>query len=570
MTVTVRFILQAMCLFTLLTATVVYSADAQEANFPVVKAVKMLPMSELHNQRCHSLQLDDSTWPVGKISDIKQQQHLCLRAWIHLDEFKATSPIVLTSLLAAYDLYWDGSLLIQSGKVGSQYATEEIGPFRNNVSLDRTMITPGKHLLSIELSTFKVPPDITNIAYVIMTIDLEELDSAIHIISSTTSILIGVLITLAVLCFSLYCFYSRQLPLLLFSLLCLVSGALLIAEQWKIWFAYYYDMHLFRLRLILLITLVLSLLLPSYYLAQNQFKHKGLWLLSVLIGAAGIVFGVDNYDDRSHWLFVLGLSVSFVISGIALKNKQAYTLSATIILALSIAMLAASPFYFLEFGFGLVIILIVISIWVALIHQLKQQKENALKAAVVKAELLRRNLQPHFLMNCLTQVQELIDTSPDHANHFVAELADEFRTLVQMSESSTVPLSHEIALCQKHLNIMSVRYQQQFELQVSGNIADITVPSAIVHSQIENCFTHNRISKNQEFMLQVQTHNHWVTLTLSTPIETSINHDGLGVGEAYILSKLAEVCKEDWRFHSQESNRYWVSTYHYKIQNGNP
>jgi sensor histidine kinase YesM len=41
---------------------------------------------------------------------------------------------------------------------------------------------------------------------------------------------------------------------------------------------------------------------------------------------------------------------------------------------------------------------------VALIKEMRQHKARSLKAERIKTELLRRNMQPHFLMNCLTQL----------------------------------------------------------------------------------------------------------------------------------------------------------------------
>ncbi len=539
-------------------------------NFPFINSFKALPMSQLHEITCSEPTLDDSNWPVLKFTDIKQQKHLCVRATINLEEELAEpetteNNVIFISILAAYKLYWDGELLHKNGTVAATENEEKVGSFRHIISLDRDMLTTGKHLFAMELSTFKVNESISNIAYLLLITDHQALSNTILFISNATSILIGALIILFILFLTLYVTYSRQHTLLIFSLLCLSSAVLLIAEQWKLWFSYPYDFHLTRLIMVVSITFIVSLLLPRYYLLQHRITPKLPWFVLAIACAVGCLLLAEDYDTRSQWLFVVSLSISLLINLWGIKSKRPYAIPSFIVLLLSLAMLIASPLYFLEFGFGLAIALVIVSIWFSLIDQMKQQRDKSLETAKLKGELLRRNLQPHFLMNCLTQVQELIDTAPAQANQFVGELADEFRALVQMSTQSTVPLKHEIELCQKHLNIMSVRYQKNYQLDVTGNSHNVLVPSAILHSQIENCFTHNRIQHNQNLSLQIESDNEWIKLILKTPIESDVNHEGLGIGEDYIRSKLEETCGEHWQLKSEQLGDFWVTHYRYKL-----
>jgi hypothetical protein len=42
-----------------------------------------------------------------------------------------------------------------------------------------------------------------------------------------------------------------------------------------------------------------------------------------------------------------------------------------------------------------------------------------------------------------------------------------------------------------------------------------------------------------------------------------IDHQGLGIGEAYIRAKLNEVCEQGWELTSAENNSLWVTRYSY-------
>jgi len=206
---------------------------------------------------------------------------------------------------------------------------------------------------------------------------------------------------------------------------------------------------------------------------------------------------------------------------------------------------------------------------VSLIKEMHTNKVEALKTERVKAELLRRNMQPHFLMNCLTQLIELIEVKPKKAVEFICVLSDEFRQLTTQNAKNKVKLSEEISLCNKHLSIMSVRYQQSYQLIVDGNTEGVFIPPSILHSQIENCFTHNAISSTRPFELMIRSVNRNVNLVLKTPIEKKIDHHGTGLGEQYIKARLTEYERINTNprkrnacsFESYEDSQYWVSKF---------
>jgi hypothetical protein len=233
------------------------------------------------------------------------------------------------------------------------------------------------------------------------------------------------------------------------------------------------------------------------------------------------------------------------------------------VISLGLAFVIFTPDDYSEVGFGLLFICIVMMMLVTLIKEMHLHKEQSLKAERVKTELLRRNMQPHFLMNSLTQLMELIEIKPQEATVLISALSDEFRQLTHQSELGSVPLSDEISLCRKHLEIMSLRYQKIYKLTVVGEVENIRIPASILHSQIENCFTHNHISTDRSFELTIKKVKKQIHLTLKTPIEKKVNHQGTGSGERYIKAKLAEVSQTNSTFESFQDNQYWLSKFSY-------
>lgn len=554
----------------LIPCQIAYATEA-EVELAIIHSVKMQPMAGLSSQQCHGATTDDSVWPKLRFSAIQPQQHLCIRAVLDTrTQTLPDNPALFLAALAAYEVRINGELLGRNGVVGGNADTEQVGAFNSIFSLDSSQLPAGQHLLSIELSSFLAAPQFAAIAYLLMVLDQQALSDTILQVSLVTAALLGGLLMLFMIFMVLYVSYRRHLTYCIFSMLCFATGLLLVAEQWKLWVNYAYDWHLLRLQIIILITLLVTFLLPVYYLWQHQISEKRYWVMALGISQTGAVFFAQSYDARSEWLFVVSLLFVLAINLVAFLRHKPFAKTAVVIACISLLSLFVTPTLFLELGFGLAICLVLGSIGLALLQQLRQQRDRALQTGRVKGELLRRNLQPHYLMNCLMQVQELIDVAPVQANAFVAELAEEFRALVKMSAHDVVPLQDEIALCQKHLNIMSIRYQQNYQFVVEIAPEEqgecIMVPAAILHSQIENCFTHNRIDGKDSLQLQVSHHRGYAHLLLKTPVADSVNHQGLGIGEAYIRAKLAEVCCSDWQLVSYQDGGFWITRYCYRLR----
>lgn len=532
-------------------------------------------MTQLSSQDCHAKKMDDSLWLAFEFPFVKPQQHLCIRGTLDVsgNEYSGKelpeNPALLFAALAAYDIYLDGEPLGQNGMPGASKNTEQVGGISLLLPLDKKALAPGEHLISMEISSFGAAPDFTAVAWALLLIDQQAFFKTLLTVSIVTALLVGGLLVMFVIFTTLYLGFSRQKSYLLFSLLCFFTAGLLVVEQWKLWVNYSYDLHLHRLYIIIAITLVVTTLLPGFYLWQYELKRQRWWCAGLVLAlmAAGVI--TPSYDARSEWLFIVSLGFVLAINLMALWCKKPGAMTALCITGVSLLAILFAPRLFIELGFGLSIALVLASIGVSLLNQLINQRNLALETGKVKGELLRRNLQPHYLMNCLMQVQELIDFAPQQANEFVQQLANEFRALVKMSDKDLVTLQDELQLCRSHLKIMSVRYQQDYQLDVNLTVglneSQVMVPAAILHSQIENCFTHNRINSNQSLILDVSIDAETIVLELLTPVDVATEHQGAGIGEAYIRAKMTQVCKPGWQLQNRAVDQSWQTRYQYQL-----
>ncbi len=530
--------------------------------------------------QCHTLTTQDTDWLTISFDQLPQNKHFCLRLWISIDEsLLPKNPSLLVGMLGASKFYWDEMLISKNGVIGKSKSEESPGVIKTLVRLENSQLKTGMHLLSAEVSTFNVGKKLNKIGYLLTLVDDQKLHLSILGLSIISAVFIGVSFILAIIFQLIYWLYHKNFSYQIFSIFCLASTFILTLEQAKFWYEYTYDWHVFRLTAIYAFTFIASFLLPVFYLFHYQIPYKKQLTSIILISLICLSLVNSSYDIASTLLFSIAIVCSFIINIYQLKIKNQGIVT-VITLILSLLFLYFIPDYFLEFGFSIVFVIVVMTILIILIKEMHVNKLDALKAERVKTELLRRNMQPHFLMNCLTQLMELIEIKPKDAIEFIALLSDEFRQLTTQNNKQVIPISEEISLCNKHLTIMSYRYQQLYHLDICGDTEGIVIPPSILHSQIENCFTHNKISSTKAFKLTVTLLKGRVNLVLKTPIEKQIDHKGTGLGEQYIKAKLAEVDQINNHnkaqlstFKSYQKSQYWVSEFSFddsiKLLSGN-
>jgi LytS/YehU family sensor histidine kinase len=179
-------------------------------------------------------------------------------------------------------------------------------------------------------------------------------------------------------------------------------------------------------------------------------------------------------------------------------------------------------------------------------------EQAQLTAARLEVELLKKNLQPHFLMNTLTALTEVIEQNPGAASALIDDLATEFRTLARMSGEKQVTLAEEIELCRVHLRVMSVRTGVAWRLVADEVDENAPVPPAIFLTLIENAFVHQRpAGKAAAFRLTMAVDGGGVRYTFVSPGEVqpvkTVRVSG-GTGLRYVKARLEESFPGRWMF----------------------
>jgi LytS/YehU family sensor histidine kinase len=179
----------------------------------------------------------------------------------------------------------------------------------------------------------------------------------------------------------------------------------------------------------------------------------------------------------------------------------------------------------------------------------------------MEIELLKKNMQPHFLLNTLTALSEVVEQSPREAVRLIDDLAEEFRTVARVSAEKLIPLVQELDLCRAHLRVMSVRTGHAWSLEAPGVDDAALVPPAVFLTLIENGFAHQRATgEAAAFRLTMDRPADGGTrYVFVSPgaVQTDSTRPAGGTGLRYVKARLEESFPGRWSLRGEPVASGW-------------
>jgi hypothetical protein len=465
----------------------------------------------------------------------------------------------------AYELYWDGRLLARSGVVGNSRETEVAGPLDHLIMIPPDLLGPGPHLIALRISSyhynFPSPTFAPYLAFENYTARLvdETRQPLFPMIAS------GVAGLAAVVCGALYGFVDRRKTLLWCGALGIAVALFYLLIAWRWLHPDTYDWLAPRYQMIDGLMSLITLLLPWLLLEQFVVPGRRWWILT-LLPAIVAAWAVPQYAwDKATWMCYAMLVFSLGVAGWAVWRRR---LGARFVLAGVLIGLAGvrshdrgffGPLFMLAFGGTGLGVLTAVGAQVQ--ADRRRAREAVLTTARLEVELLRKNLQPHFLLNTLTALSEVVEQNPPGAVRLINDLAEEFRSLSRMSGEKLIPLADELELCRAHLRVMSLRTETTWRLLTDPGVPQAMVPPALFLTLIENGFAHQRIKETvAEFTLrQEPLPSGGFRYVMVSPgrIQAESNRAPGGTGLRYVKARLEESFPGQWTFQDGWKEAGW-------------
>ncbi|MBK7009165.1 MAG: histidine kinase [Saprospiraceae bacterium] len=134
-----------------------------------------------------------------------------------------------------------------------------------------------------------------------------------------------------------------------------------------------------------------------------------------------------------------------------------------------------------------------------LLKNLQQEKENLAS----RFEVLRDQINPHFLFNCLNTLVSLIGSEPETAIKFTVQFARMYRRILEMGDEKLIPLEREIELLDSYIYLQKMRFGSNLKLKVAIDELRYVLPPFALQLLAENSIKHNIISNNQTLEITI-------------------------------------------------------------------
>jgi LytS/YehU family sensor histidine kinase len=146
--------------------------------------------------------------------------------------------------------------------------------------------------------------------------------------------------------------------------------------------------------------------------------------------------------------------------------------------------------------------------------------------AEMQLQMLRAQIDPHFLFNALNGISALIETDPAGAQEMLSRLSALLRLALAAGSSQEVPLRDELIFVERYLDIMRVRFGERLQtcIDVSHDLLDERVPSLLLQPLVENCVRHGMHASPKTTTIDV------TAVRDARSLRLTVTDDGTGLG----------------------------------------
>lgn len=291
---------------------------------------------------------------------------------------------------------------------------------------------------------------------------------------------------------------------------------------------------------------VLVILLGILLHSESPLEDKGFWEIVAMF--------VYTVIPELVIIFITFVIVFYVTRRKGLYSRNFYKVIVDILLSMTVAFAVYRLFLVILHVFNpdmrlnwdeafanvILILFIVETIYFSYNYRVtvKQVEEARSEALQYKYNVLKTQVNPHFLFNSLNILSSLVSIDVRKSEEFIAALSGLYRYVVDSQDRNLVPLQEELDSLACYISILKMRYCNQFEVQFLGvgNAIGRKIVPMTMQLLIENVTKHNIVSTKYPMSVTIDMSSEFISV--SNPVRPrNVSSEGkgsTGVGLKYI------------------------------------
>ena len=202
-------------------------------------------------------------------------------------------------------------------------------------------------------------------------------------------------------------------------------------------------------------------------------------------------------------------------------------------------------------------------------QQWQAERERTLHAEALanqaQLDMLRYQLNPHFLFNALNSIRASIDEDSRRAKRMVTEFSEFLRYSLLNDNSSTVALRDEIEAIKNYLAIEKIRFEHKLDVafDVEPEAEEFQLPGFLIHPLVENAVKHGMTNNSSPVRISIAARVRDGDLSVEVANTGRLqgfayqHSNGTHIGLKNVCERLAKLYPERSSFSLRESDG-WI------------
>jgi two-component sensor histidine kinase len=201
----------------------------------------------------------------------------------------------------------------------------------------------------------------------------------------------------------------------------------------------------------------------------------------------------------------------------------------------------------------------------------ERERRDALRANALanraQLEVLRSQVNPHFLFNALNSIHALVRENPDRSQVAVEELAEFLRYSLTRSNVFDVPLVEEVEVLKRYLALEKIRFEEKLSVRmaIDPQVEQVRVPGFLLHPLLENSIKYGMQTSSIPLQIRVtaERDEHLLRLSIANTGrwvnggDLVRRADSMGMGLKIVRQRLDHAFPGQYRFECRERDG-WV------------
>lgn len=203
------------------------------------------------------------------------------------------------------------------------------------------------------------------------------------------------------------------------------------------------------------------------------------------------------------------------------------------------------------------IIVLQIEIFFYSLQRSEMEKQMAViekEKALYQFEVLKNQINPHFLFNSLNVLASLAYQDAEKTNRFAKKLSTVYRYLLTTHGRATVTVQEELSFVESYLYLEHIRFGDALHVEIEDDLRNhhcLVIPASI-QMLVENALKHNISTKKSPLIVHISIGNEGITVRNNLQLRNYVASNGAGLKNLQrqyaLYGTLVEILKDEKEF----------------------